>query len=230
MDPDKELFKAELSGELQKRIFKAQLQSKSIILDPELKLIIPLRPYYSMHHFTDELHEFTDTTWSHSRLRNGTLEYKDFPLLEKITETSFYLLYGWRIYHKNVQNIRFGGWTEEDKNRRLLRAYNTFRPRYFPAKSYIELTYKDTPTQVFPFPGNHKNGDCEVGFDLGTLTLETRHATSISMCWDVQIPHDENIPEGTSRVHKHSIPKMFGQDLNRFNVKGTLIEYRYFDI
>ena len=200
METDKALFKEELAGTLKRRIFKATLEDKEMILDIDLKLIIPLRKFTTEDNFADKLSRFIHMSWRDTRREHGTLEYKNVPILERVAYGSFYLLNGWRIYAPQRKFMRFAGWVEADEANNMTQVFNFFVPDdEIQGQPFIEVTYKD---------GTVVNYDVE---EKGFL-LETRNMKRIMFCYN------ENAKVAFSAVS--------GFDASQLSTRGYLVKFQ----
>lgn len=152
MNEEQKLFKEELSGEIDRKLFKGVLQQKGMLFDEDLKLIAPLRTYYNHHSFADALmlDDNGDKNglfeYSHVRGRDATILFKGKPFIDFITPSAFQMYDDWRIYPKSYQYMKFAGWTEMGPGRTLKKICSFFTPAgIYGDGSFLRIT---TPTEV----------------------------------------------------------------------------------
>lgn len=159
MSVEQKQFLEELSGEIDKKLFKGTLQNKSMVFDEDLKLIAPLRNFYNPSIFIDHLMLGEDGEkselfdFSHARARNATVLYKGKPILDVITPTAFQLYDDWRIYPKTYHHMRFAGWTEMGPGRTLKKICSFFNPiGPYGDGSYVRVLTKDNQIRIINLP------------------------------------------------------------------------------
>lgn len=206
MGAKEEFFKEELAGSIKKRIFKAELKGESMVVSPQMKLVIPLQKLNSSRDLANKIHDFAQFEWSHTRMQNGTLCYAGFPALEIITDQTFYLWDDWRIYHRQRHMMKGCGWIEMNGRHEIQNVFCYFVPLgMYDKGDHFEITRKDKTVEKIPLPKYEENGKKDNGF-----LVETTNATGIYYCY------------GPKRA---SLPKVLGFDIQKISQQGNVIRF-----
>ena len=99
---DQMRFKAKLDGTLERRIFKAKLLNRDMIIDSQLKMIVPLKDYSNMTSFMDTLASFIHMDYSSRRLHNSNI--KTLRYLKQLPQRVF-ICYMGGVFTDRIVNI-----------------------------------------------------------------------------------------------------------------------------